>query len=444
MTRHPGDPTNPRIQGASAPDAAARVEAAFARACAALPSLRPGARPMLGISAGGDSMALLDLAARRAAEFGWTLTAAHLDHAVRPESADEAEFVRGRCVALGVPLIVERLNRMPAASGSPFAQPTGGDPSRVASTVAGPADSSRAAPAAVEPADPSASRATEETMRRARHEFFARAARASGATCFALAHQLDDRAETFLIRLLAGSGPTGLAAIRPERDLNRLAVVRPLLALRRAELRDYLRARGLAWREDPTNEDVRQKRAWLRREIIPRMDAWMGLEVAPRVARASELIASEADALTQACAMMLEHLGPTAPILEPSRDLDRDRIYDRGPSRDPDRHPDRDRASDYAELAARFPTAIAWLRVADPMWTGAAGPLRRRLVRQWLWRAAGRQHPPGREAVEEALKFIERGAPGTLLRTVRRLQLARAGDWIVAFPEEPGAEGTAM
>ena len=84
-----------------------------------------------------------------------------------------------------------------------------------------------------------------------------------------LAHHQDDQAETVLLRLLRGSGSDGLAAMRGERRFAGGFLLRPLLGLPRAQLLDYARAHGLAWCEDPSNQDPGADRNFLRLRVMP-------------------------------------------------------------------------------------------------------------------------------------------------------------------------------
>jgi tRNA(Ile)-lysidine synthase len=335
------------------------VRAAFSRACDAIPAMGPGARLLLGCSAGGDSMALLDLTADFAPARAWALHVAHFDHAQRPESAEEARFVQRRCAALGVDF---RAGTLP--SGRDF--PPGLD---------------------------------EGSLRNARYEFFHRCLDATGAAALVLAHQADDRAETFLMRLLRGSGPTGLASIRPIEPLDGMTVARPLLGLRRTELRDYLRARSIDWLDDPSNDDERFKRVWVRHGLLPMINERMGMDLVPRLVRTCELSAEESSALSAAAALMLAQMESPAD-----------------------------------------PPALSRLRLDHPLWRDAPPELRRVLLRQWLWKIRRSGHPPGYEAVQEAMKFVERAAPGARLRTVERIHLEKSGPSLLAWPD-PDAGG---
>src|SRR5262249_44480744 len=109
----------------------------------------------------------------------------------------------------------------------------------------------------------------------------------------ALAHTRDDQAETVLLRLLRGAGGSGLSAMRAlSGDL-----LRPMLALTRRDVLDHLSARGLAWREDPTNADLSIARNRVRHELIPYLERHFNPSVRDALARSAAVLAEEADVL---------------------------------------------------------------------------------------------------------------------------------------------------
>ena len=109
----------------------------------------------------------------------------------------------------------------------------------------------------------------EDCARTVRYDFLRRSADTSCAGKIATGHNRDDQAETILFRLLRGTGPGGLAAIRPVREGR---MIRPLLECARTRIREYLAGRGAAWREDDTNRDLRLKRNRIRHELIPYLE----------------------------------------------------------------------------------------------------------------------------------------------------------------------------
>lgn len=108
----------------------------------------------------------------------------------------------------------------------------------------------------------------EDAARRARYEYFARLVEEGQITRVAVAHTADDQAETVLAHLLRGTGLAGLGGIHPSAG----PVVRPLLTVRRSELRAFLRRKKQKWREDLTNRDTKRMRARIRKKLLPLLE----------------------------------------------------------------------------------------------------------------------------------------------------------------------------
>jgi len=184
---------------------------------------------LVGVSGGGDSLALLHLLGEVAPER--PRIAAIVDHGLRPESADEARQAAAIARDLGAEAIILQLDW------------------------------------------PHGEKRAQEAARIARHTALADLARIRGAPVLYLGHTLDDQAETVLMRRLAGSKDLGLAGMAPlspspiwpeGRDL---WVARPLIFQTRETLRDHLRAEGIRWIEDPSNDALRYARVRARREL---------------------------------------------------------------------------------------------------------------------------------------------------------------------------------
>jgi tRNA(Ile)-lysidine synthase len=142
----------------------------------------------------------------------------------------------------------------------------------------------------------------EAAARRARYLAFAQVL--DEQEVLVTAHHLDDQAETFLLRALRASGPEGLAAIRPWRRFVHGWHWRPLLDVSRTTLFDYARAHRLAWIEDPSNEDIRHDRNFLRHQVLPLLrQRWPQAETA--FARSARLMAEAVELLEDGDAQAL-------------------------------------------------------------------------------------------------------------------------------------------
>ena len=197
--------------------------------------LTPGAPLHLAaaVSGGADSMALLLLLRRLQPEFGYVLSACHVNHGLRGCSADRDEaFVRAQCARLGVPLRVFCPQQLADELGAPPQHPG------------------------------------EDWARRLRYACFARLCK-EGIDAVATAHTANDQAETLLLRLARGTGLHGAGGIRPRRG----RYLRPLLCLSRAETEAVCRAAGQSWVTDETNDTDAYARNRLRHGAVPALES---------------------------------------------------------------------------------------------------------------------------------------------------------------------------
>jgi len=149
----------------------------------------------------------------------------------------------------------------------------------------------------------------EAAARGARYQFFRETAERLGARQVATAHTADDQAETILHRALRGTGLTGLAGMRRVRPLgSAVTMVRPLLAMRRADVLDYLDELGQPYRDDATNSDTRFTRNRLRHDLLPRLASDFNPQVVDALLRlgrlageAQEVVASLVEPLVELC-----------------------------------------------------------------------------------------------------------------------------------------------
>jgi len=137
----------------------------------------------------------------------------------------------------------------------------------------------------------------EDTARRARYDYFRSLTEFGTCDRIAVAHTADDQAETVLAHILRGTGLAGLGGIHPVAG----AVIRPLLSVRRSELRRFLHTQKQTWREDATNRDTRRMRARIRKKLLPLLEKQFQPAVVEHLATLATL-AREDDAFLEAIA----------------------------------------------------------------------------------------------------------------------------------------------
>ena len=185
-----------------------------------------GKHLVAGLSGGVDSVVLLHLLRDLAPRHGYALSALHVHHGLSPNADAWARFCRKLCREWGVPLAVRRVSVQKKGRG------------------------------------------LEAAAREARRAAFTRLR----ADAIALAHQLDDQAETVLLNLLRGAGTRGAAAMPAAGRLGGKILLRPLLATPRREILAYARAHGLEWIEDESNRDAALTRNFVRLQVGPLLE----------------------------------------------------------------------------------------------------------------------------------------------------------------------------
>lgn len=134
---------------------------------------------------------------------------------------------------------------------------------------------------------------TEAAAREARYRFFRFAARQYTLDSVALAHHQDDLVETFLLQLLRGSGPEGLASLLPERKIHGITIVRPFLRHSRKMLTQIALNEKIVWREDSTNSDESYTRNKIRKRLLPYLRRHADRDPVPLLSRTADIIATE-------------------------------------------------------------------------------------------------------------------------------------------------------
>lgn len=241
--------------------------------------VQPGDRVAVAVSGGSDSVGLLTLLQGLAPRWGLQLTVVHFDHQLRPESAQEAEFVRQLAVRRGLECHIGKED--------------------------------------VQERMQQKRQNLEEAARHARYSFFACVCSGLGIHRLATGHTADDQAETVLFHLLRGSGPAGLVGMRPSGPLSAahggsvepgIHLVRPLIWARRQQLREFLEAAGQQWIEDPSNAVPNRARTRIRHQLLPLLSREFNPAIVERLCATAEILRGEEEAWTEAVATAMQTL----------------------------------------------------------------------------------------------------------------------------------------
>ncbi|MCE5235593.1 MAG: tRNA lysidine(34) synthetase TilS [Clostridiaceae bacterium] len=209
----------------------------------------PGQTVVCGVSGGADSVALLKSLLSLSTPMEFKVCAAHLNHGIRGESAEHDEqFVRDLCEFYGVPFYSERAD-IPALA------------KKHKLTV-------------------------EQAGREERYAFLERARLHFNADLIAVAHHMNDQAESILLHMTRGSGLSGLTGMQPKRD----RIIRPLLFVRRDEIEEYLSREGLAYCIDETNFEPDGTRNRIRLDILPYIEKHINPAIVPTLCSMAELL----------------------------------------------------------------------------------------------------------------------------------------------------------
>ena len=240
---------------------------------------------VVGVSGGADSVCLLHALHALAPELSLALHVAHLDHALRPTSATEAEHVASLAQMLGLPFHTHKL-----ASGALHKQPGG----------------------------------LENAARQARYCFLAAVAhQVTPPLCtpiIAVAHHADDQAETVFMNVVRGSGLPGLSGMKPlslldpaftppERPSTQppVRLVRPLLNIPKSAILAYLKQQQVAWLEDESNQQLIYTRNLLRNQVLPLLRQ-INPNLTATIGRTAHILAAEAERIEELDRAQFKHL----------------------------------------------------------------------------------------------------------------------------------------
>ncbi|MEF3168665.1 MAG: tRNA lysidine(34) synthetase TilS [Deltaproteobacteria bacterium] len=216
-----------------------------------------GARILVAVSGGADSVCLLHLLKEYQEELDLSIHVVHVEHGLRAEESErDARFVEEMAKGLSLPFHLARVDVRGLAH-------------RAALSV-------------------------QEAARGLRYGFFEEVRRTTGADLLATAHTADDQAEELLMRLIRGSGLPGLSGIAAERDG---WIIRPLLACTRDEIVSYLSKRGIPWVEDSSNAKSVYLRNRVRAELLPFIKKRFNPSFHMGVERITRILADEDDYL---------------------------------------------------------------------------------------------------------------------------------------------------
>ena len=242
--------------------------------------VRPGSHILVGLSGGADSVCLFFLLHELSKEMDFQVSAIHVNHMLRGESADsDSRFVKELSEGMDIPCYCVRV-------------PVGEMAKRDKLSL-------------------------EEAGRKARYEVFYQTAKETGADMIALAHHKNDQSETMLFHLARGCGIGGLRGIRPVRKGD-IEIIRPLLCVERKEIEVYLKENHISYVNDETNQENLFSRNKIRNKLIPFMEQELCERTVEHMAHTAELLGEAEDFLLEMTGQAFDRVAV--------RDIEKDRF----------------------------------------------------------------------------------------------------------------------
>lgn len=237
--------------------------------------IQPGAKLLLGLSGGSDSLGLLHALIKCRSFLSFQLHIAHIDHNWRKESKEEAKTLKSFALSRQIPFHLKTLKDSPLSD-------------------------------------------RENWFRKERHQFFLALSKEHSFQALILAHHADDQSETFLKRICEGAGLIGLGGLIEEKTIGELLIWRPLLFLRKREIEGWVKDQGLSPFYDSTNFDVNYLRARMRKEIFPHLEMHFGKNVGKNFVKLSSFFQEIRGYLDEKSAVLKPYLteGPFGDCLD--------------------------------------------------------------------------------------------------------------------------------
>ncbi len=228
----------------------------------------PGESILLGVSGGVDSVVMLDLFCSLKEQWELSLFVGHYNHKQRDSADRDERFVIELCKNLGIPYVIEHLKKpLDSGIGKEFA------------------------------------------MRKLRYEFFLKEAVKLKVDKVALAHNLDDQAETVLMNFLRGSGLQGLRGMPIKRVLkDNIRLIRPLLTISRLEIEDYAKEKNLKYCVDESNFSYDFLRNRIRLELLPLLEKGYNKKIKDRLFSLSEIVEKDFDFIYSQAKLLFKDL----------------------------------------------------------------------------------------------------------------------------------------
>lgn len=218
--------------------------------------IESGDKIVIGVSGGPDSMCLLNslnnIRKDENNDLSFDICVAHINHMIREEADLETEYVEDYCNKNNIPIYIKRANVIKIAEENKIG--------------------------------------LEEAGRNVRYKFFEEVLKTTGSNKIAIAHNLNDRAETVLMNLMRGSGPLGLKGIGPKR--NNL-YIRPLIQINRKDIEEYCEKEKLNPKFDKSNKDNTYTRNKIRNLLIPYLQKEFNPNIIESITKLSEIMTDE-------------------------------------------------------------------------------------------------------------------------------------------------------